>query len=126
MDETRIREVIREEITLAVQTLADQMYDSDPESTGVGFEQAASYFTSFAYRGACEQADAERAAEAENPFAENATGSADAACSKLIRDEVLTVLKEMRNSFFGSGMRGDYLIAERLDRIIAARKAANE
>lgn len=71
MDETRLRAVIREEIALAVQTLADQMYDSDPESTGVSFEQAASYFTTYAYQGACEAADAERATAAENPFEES-------------------------------------------------------
>jgi hypothetical protein len=86
MDETKLRAVIREEITLAVQTLADQMYDSDPESTGVSFGQAARYFADYAYRGACEAADAERA---ENPFEEKTPD----AVTEALRD-VLASLRE--------------------------------
>lgn len=115
MEETRLRAVIREEVALAVKTLADQMYDSDPESTGVSFEQAASYFDSFAYRGACEAADEQRAAEAENPFEETVHGAAvDASVKAFVNGEVVNVLREMRDAFHLSGASDDYRIAERL------------
>lgn len=78
MDETRMRAVIREEIALAVKTLAEQMWSSDPEDTGASFEQAASSFGIYAYRGACEAADAEREA-ATNPFAPDLTMSPEVA-----------------------------------------------
>lgn len=64
MDETRLRAVIREEIALAMKTLEDQTYSSDPEDD-VSLERALSYFNSYAYEGACRAADEEREA---NPF----------------------------------------------------------
>ncbi|MGY5634161.1 hypothetical protein ACW7N6_38110 [Streptomyces sp. UC1A3] len=64
MDEARMRAVAREEIALAMKTLEGEMYSSDPEDD-VTAERALSSFNTYAYRGACEKADEERA---ENPF----------------------------------------------------------
>jgi hypothetical protein len=69
MDETRLRAVIREEIALAMKTLEDQTYSSDPDDD-VSLERALSYFNTYAYRGACEAADEQRAQNAANPFEE--------------------------------------------------------
>lgn len=69
MDETRLRAVMREEIALAMKTLEDQAYSSDPEDD-ISLERALSYFNSYAYEGACEKADEERAANEANPFEE--------------------------------------------------------
>lgn len=66
MDETRLRAVIREEIALAMKTLEEQAYSSDPEDD-VSLERALSYFNSYAYEGACRAADEQREA---NPFEE--------------------------------------------------------
>jgi hypothetical protein len=71
MDDARLRAVIREEIALAVKTLADEMYSSDPGDTiDISFGRAVASFGIYAYRGACEAADKQRAGAAKNPFAE--------------------------------------------------------
>ena len=123
MDETRLRKIVREEILLAMKTLEDQTYRSDPEDE-MTVDRALSYFTSYAYEGACEQADEQRALAAEraNPFDEPEPSPADAAVQAVVRTEVLSLLTEMRDTFRMSGMSGDYLIAERLDWLIIARK----
>lgn len=121
MDETRIRAVIREEIALAVKTLAEQTYCSDPDSGDYSLDQAASHFSSWAYAGACKEADEQRARDADDPFAEK-TEPADPAVQTLVRAEVLAVLKEMRDMFNLSGYEPDGRIADRLDHIITARE----
>jgi hypothetical protein len=88
MDETRLRAVIREEIALAVKTLAEQMWSSDPEDTGASFEQAASSFGIYAYRGACEAADADRAEDARNPFEEPEPEAVDDTTKAYVRGEI--------------------------------------
>lgn len=121
MDETGLRTVVREEITLAVSTLAKEMYSSDPDSDGYSFEQAASSFDIYAYRGACEAADEQRARDAADPFAEPEGEVFTVEVKALVQAEVLAVLKEMQSTFYGSGLASDYSIAERLENIIRAR-----
>lgn len=122
MDETRLRAVIREEIRLAVKTLAEQTYCSDPGSDDYTFEQAASHFGSWAYAGACEAADEQREANAANPFEEAETLARNPAVRAVVRAEVLNVLREMRTAFYASGSADDYRIAERLDSLVTARE----
>jgi hypothetical protein len=122
MDGTRLRAIVREEIHLAVKTLADQMDSSDRDSEGYSFEQAASWFDSFAYAGACEAADEARTRET-NPFEETAPGEAvEEATKTFVHNEVQNVLRELRDAFYMSGLSEDYRIAERLDGLITARE----
>jgi hypothetical protein len=69
MDDARLRAVIREEIALAMKTLENEAYSSDPDDD-VSFDRALSSFNVYAYAGACEAADEQRAQDAENPFEE--------------------------------------------------------
>lgn len=131
MDDTRLRAVIREEVALAMKTLGEvagsvaSSYGDDQAGERDGayaIESAAGVYFESAYEADCTVADEQRAADAENPFTEAATGSADEAVQKLVRDEVLNVLKEMQSAFYGSGIASDYSIAERLNSIIAQRE----
>lgn len=129
MDETRVRAIIREEIALAVKTLGEiadrrNSRDCDDPGTDALYEISGttSDFQQYAYAGACEEVDEKRAADAKNPFTEAALGPADEATKKLIRDEVLAVLKEMSTMFHLSGYEADSRIGDRLDYIIAQRE----
>lgn len=135
MNETRMRAIMREEIALAVKTLAEQTYCSDPGSDNYSFSEAASAFGIYAYRGACEAADAEREQEAANPFTdagttdpfkEDETLAANPAVKTYVQSEVLTVLRDLRSAFYMSGLDADYRIAERLDGVISERERAAE
>lgn len=120
MDETRLRAMMREEIALAVKTLAEQTYCSDPDSDDYSFDRAASSFDRYAYRGACEAADAERA---ENPFTEAATDAAvDPSVKAFVHAEVQNVLREMRDQFYLSGRQDDLNIGNRLDHLVSQRE----
>lgn len=128
MDETRVRAIIREEIVLAVKTLGEvadrnnNRDDSDDTDALYVIETVTNYFGQYAYAGACEKADEQRAVDAVNPFAE--PEPADSAVQAVVRAEVLAVLKEMRSAFYMSGVESDYSIAERLDGVIAEREIA--
>jgi hypothetical protein len=122
MDETRVRAIIREEIALAMKTLgevAERREDSDLDAVTYDFR-------AYAYRGACDEADEQRAEDAENPFEEKPVTGPDSAVTAAIRAEVLGVLKELRHTFYMSGLDDDYRIAERLDGLITRREASDE
>lgn len=130
-DETRLRAVIREEIALAMGTLgrvagsnAGAMSEdrAGERDGGYAIESAAGVYFTSAYEADCAVADEQRAADAENPFEEAATDAANEVTKKLVRDEVLAVLKEMQSAFYGSGLASDYSIAERMGSVIAQRE----
>lgn len=133
MDDTRLRAVIREEIALAVKTLGEvalsnarAMVDdrTGEQDGGFAINSAATFFES-AYEADCAVADEQRAQDAENPFEETASDTAvDPAVQTLVKAEVLDALRELRSTFYMSGHRDDYRIAERLDGIITARERA--
>lgn len=131
MDETRVREIIREEISLAMKTLARVAGSNAAAMSenrageadgGYAIESAAGTFFESAYEADYEVADEQRALAAEraNPFDE--PEPADPAVQAVVRAEVQNVLREMRDAFYGSGIASDYSIAERLEGIIAARE----
>lgn len=131
MDETRVREIIREEIVLAMTTLgrvagsnAGAMGDDQAgERDGsYALQSAAGTFFESAYEADCAVADEQRALAAEraNPFDE--PEPADPAVQAVVRTGVLAVLKEMQDAFYASGLASDYSIAERLGGIIATRE----
>jgi hypothetical protein len=124
MDDTQLRAIIREEIALATKTLEDQAYSSDPDDD-VDLERALSSFNTYAYRGACEAADEQRARDTD-PFEATHDPGPDPTVTAAIRAEMLGVLKDMRSAFYMSGSSDDYRIAERLDGLITAREAADE
>lgn len=132
MDETRARAIVREEIALAVKVVGEiadlrNSRDSDDPGTDALYEISgtASDFQQYAYAGSCEEADQQRAADAENPFEE--PKPTDPAVQAVVHAEVQNVLMEMRDALYGSGVASDYSVAERLDYLIKARgRAAGE
>lgn len=135
MDETRLRAIIREEITLAMKTLgqvagsaAGSMSDdcAGERDGSYALESAAGVFFESAYEADTAVADEQRAEDAANPFNEAETPVADPVVTAAIRAEVLNVLKDLRSAFYMSGLDEDYRIAERLDGLITAREIADK
>jgi hypothetical protein len=126
MDDARLRAVIREEIALAVKTLGEQAYSSDPGSEGYSLDQAASSFGAYAYRGACDDADEQRAQDAANPFAEPEGEAVTVEVKALVRAEMLDTLRELSTTFSMSGLDDDLRISDRLDHVVRSRESAGE
>jgi hypothetical protein len=131
MDETRVRAVIREEIALAIKTLGEVAGNAVPslyaenrtgEADGaVALQSAAGVYFESAYEANCEVADEQRAEAAQNPFAEPDGDAVTVEVKALVNAGILDALREMRSTFYMSGLDDDYRIAERLDYVIALR-----
>ncbi|MFH8805309.1 hypothetical protein ACH4F6_38175 [Streptomyces sp. NPDC017936] len=137
MDETMLRTIIREEITLAMKTLSRVADDASSNYMQLEARQgeadgslalasaAGTYFES-AYEADTAVADEQRAAAAVNPFEDRPAAGTDPVTTAAIRAEVLDALKDLRSAFYMSGSSEDYRIAERLDGLITARETTDE
>jgi hypothetical protein len=79
MDETRLRAIIREEIALAVKTLHEAAGWTEADDDALIAVRRTVETFEHIYPRTCETADAERAANAENPFAPDLTMSPETA-----------------------------------------------
>lgn len=122
MDAQRAQEVrliIREEMSLAMEALAEAGRDGEDtvhSAAGVYFEGN--------YQRACDAADERRSEDAANPFTKTAPADVDENVKAYVEAAVTDALKHLRDHAYLTGTELDLRIGDRLDSVITDRLTA--